>query len=359
MDDLTVRPATPDDAVAIADLFTAARVAAVPQMPPALHTGAENRAWYAARLADGEHQAWAAEAEGELVGFALTTATWLDGIYVRPDVTGQGVGTVLLDLVKATHPDGIGLWVFETNQGARRLYERHGFVEMERTDGAENEEKAPDIRMAWPGPDAQAATVAAYDRFADAYAARTSGLTTRVAEQVGAFLATLPSPPRVLEVGSGSGRDALALEQAGAVVDRTDISAAFVDLLRRAGHQARVLDPLTGDVGGPFDGVWAQASLLHVARDDLGRLLGRLGDAVEPGGRLFLSLKEGDGESWSVHGSVAAPRHFTFWREGPLREVLTAAGWDVVTLNRHAEVRDTAESWLDVLAVRQSDRSAR
>jgi ribosomal protein S18 acetylase RimI-like enzyme len=58
---------------------------------------------------------------------------------------------VLLDLAKALQPAGLQLWVFETNVGAQRFYRRHGFVEVERTDGAGNEEKAPDIRMAWPG----------------------------------------------------------------------------------------------------------------------------------------------------------------------------------------------------------------
>ena len=353
--EMALRPATPDDAGAIADLYTAARVAAVPQMPPALHTNAEDRSWYSARLTDGEHHAWVAEDGGVLLGFALCTATWLDGLYIRPDLTGRGIGTALLELVKATHPDGLGLWVFVSNEGAQRLYARHGFVEIERTDGADNEEKAPDIHLAWPGVDAKVATVAAYDGFAAAYVAQTGRPNPLTAEQVARFVAVLPPQPRILELGSGSGRDALSLEGAGAVVDRTDVTPGFVDLLERAGHRARVLDPLSDDLGGPYDGIWAQACLLHVARADLGRLLLRLRDAVTPAGRLFLSLKEGDGENWSVHGSVTAPRFFTFWREETLREVLTTAGWDVVTLDRHESVRDPAETWLDVLAVRRHD----
>jgi len=39
--------------------------------------------------------------------------------------------------------------VFESNTGARRLYERRGLVVLERTDGSGNEEKAPDLRLAW------------------------------------------------------------------------------------------------------------------------------------------------------------------------------------------------------------------
>jgi chorismate mutase len=43
--------------------------------------------------------------------------------------------------------------VFEMNTPARAFYERHGLLELERTDGRGNEEKCPDIKMAWPGVD--------------------------------------------------------------------------------------------------------------------------------------------------------------------------------------------------------------
>jgi ribosomal protein S18 acetylase RimI-like enzyme len=47
------------------------------------------------------------------------------------------------------HPDQLSLWVFEENRGARKLYERFGFVVVERTDGSGNEERQPDLRMQW------------------------------------------------------------------------------------------------------------------------------------------------------------------------------------------------------------------
>lgn len=149
--EVLIRPAGLDDADAIADLYTAARIAAVPFMPPALHTNAEDRRWFVARLSDGEHEAWVAEGE-DLLGFALITPTWLHGLYVDPAHRGEGIGSALLDLVKSLRPDGFGLWVFESNTPARAFYARHGLVEVERTDGAENEERAPDIRMVFsPG----------------------------------------------------------------------------------------------------------------------------------------------------------------------------------------------------------------
>jgi len=151
--DLTIRPAGPDDAVEVADLYTAARVAAVPQMPPAVHTNAEDRDWVAGQLARDDVEVWVAELDGRIAAYALVTPTWLNHLFVHPDHLGAGIGTVLLDLVKSLRPDGFALWVFESNEGARRFYRRHGLTELERTDGSGNEERSPDIRMAWPGGD--------------------------------------------------------------------------------------------------------------------------------------------------------------------------------------------------------------
>ena len=47
---------------------------------------------------------------------------------------------------------GLSLWTFQVNGAARRFYERHGFTEVERTDGSHNDEHEPDVRYVWqPG----------------------------------------------------------------------------------------------------------------------------------------------------------------------------------------------------------------
>src|SRR5262249_35724953 len=118
-------------------------------MPPALHTNAEDRAHVARRVAEADVTMWVAERGDELLGFATCTPTFLDSLYIRPDLKGQGIGSLLLDVVEATHPDGYELWVFESNARARRVDERGCLVEAERAGGSGNEEKSPDIRMAW------------------------------------------------------------------------------------------------------------------------------------------------------------------------------------------------------------------
>ena len=208
-----------------------------------------------------------------------------------------------------------------------------------------------DVRYA-----ARAATVRAYDASAADYRAATAEVPASVRAAIDRFLGLVRPGARVLEIGSGSGRDANALEEGGVSVRRTDITPAFVHLLRDGGHDADVVDPLVDDLadpaapGTPYAAVWADASLLHVDRDDLPRVLSRLADATEPDGVLFLGLKEGDGEDWSVHGNVTAPRFFTFWREEPLRSALEGAGWRVTGVERDTGAH--GEPWLQVVAHR-------
>jgi chorismate mutase/GNAT superfamily N-acetyltransferase len=148
--DLVLRPAGPDDVGQLTELYLATRRAAEPAMPPEVHPAESVLAFMAGVVADKE--VWLAEAD-EIVGFATIDEAFLDALYVGPDHQGLGIGTALLDLVKARRPDGFALWVFASNAPARGFYHRHGLVELEHTDGSGNEERSPDVRMAWPGTD--------------------------------------------------------------------------------------------------------------------------------------------------------------------------------------------------------------
>ena len=212
------------------------------------------------------------------------------------------------------------------------------------------------VHHAWDVRAAAArATVASYDVSAEAFRDGTARET--VDERIVAYAAAAGPGARILEIGSGGGRDARALEAEGLSVRRTDVSQGFVDLMRAEGYAADVLDPLTDDLadperpGTPYDGVWANACLLHVDRADLPTVLRRLADATRPGGVLRCSLKEGDGAEWSTHGHVAGPRRFTYWRAEPLAAVVRGAGWDVESVEQYLGTLGE-QTWLDVTARR-------
>lgn len=190
-------------------------------------------------------------------------------------------------------------------------------------------------------------TIAAYQADAAAYAAGTAAVPASVAHDLDELAGRLGAGAHVLEIGSGPGRDARELEARGLVVRRTDITPAFVELMRADGFAADVLDPLVDDLGGPYDGVWANAVLIHLAREEMPVVLARLRAATRPGGVCYLSVQEGEGDQWLARGHVTGARHFTFWQEPALREALADAGWQVDLLRRSETPNGT---WLDVFA---------
>ncbi len=158
--DLTLRPGDAVDLEEIAELYIATRRASLPAMPAPVHDDAAIRAWFADLARDESRRGkeiWVAETgdqgPGEILGFAVLDDGWLDSLYVGPQHQARGIGTALLDLVKAHRPNGFALWVFASNTAARGFYHRHGLVELEHTDGSTNDERSPDVRMAWPGVD--------------------------------------------------------------------------------------------------------------------------------------------------------------------------------------------------------------
>ena len=140
---LTVRPATVDDARAIAEVHVASWQAAYRGLLPQEYLDGISVEQRAARrresLANGHGTTLVAVDSGTVVGFAVTgrsrdedaddSVGELYALYLRPDVWGVGAGAQLHDAALRSLA-GFGsntLWVLDTNARARRFYERHGW----------------------------------------------------------------------------------------------------------------------------------------------------------------------------------------------------------------------------------------
>ncbi len=144
---IVLRRATSADADAIGDVWIAAFDATYDF--PAAHTEEQIRDWIGSLLLT-ETETWVAEqGEAGIVGFMSLTDDMIDQLYIRPGATGHGIGGRLVALAKTRRPGGLDLYTFQVNAGARRFYERHGFVAIAFGDGAGNEERQPDVRYRW------------------------------------------------------------------------------------------------------------------------------------------------------------------------------------------------------------------
>ncbi|MFF3399928.1 GNAT family N-acetyltransferase [Streptomyces sp. NPDC002659] len=145
--DLAFRRADDSDAAAVADVWLRSFAAALPTVRRA-HDDDEVRAWFS-HVVVPQYETWIAVAQGSVVGLLVLDGEELEQLYLDPSWRGRGVGDRFVDLAKQQRPAGLRLWTFQVNEPARRFYERHGFIEVERTDGLRNEEREPDVRYVW------------------------------------------------------------------------------------------------------------------------------------------------------------------------------------------------------------------
>ena len=86
--------------------------------------------------------------DDEVVGWIGRKGTEIHALCLRPDMQGKGVARALMNDAKR-NAKKLGLWSYQANDRATRFYEKAGFFEIQRTDGAGNDAHLPDIRFEW------------------------------------------------------------------------------------------------------------------------------------------------------------------------------------------------------------------
>ena len=138
---MNLRDATPQDAAEIARVI-GDWCREVPWLPK-LHTRDEDLGFVRGLLAT--HVVRVGFAGG--VGFLARRGVEVTALYLAPDARGKGLGKALLDEAKVV--GHLQVWAFQANHGARAFYRREGFREVRFTDGADNDERMPDVWMEW------------------------------------------------------------------------------------------------------------------------------------------------------------------------------------------------------------------
>ena len=191
------------------------------------------------------------------------------------------------------------------------------------------------------------ASISWYDANAEDFVARTLGPGM---EGVRArFLAHVPPGGAVLDAGCGSGRDALAFKQAGYAASAFDGSARLAAIAAdNTGLPVRHLTFAQMDWSEAFDGVWACATLLHLAPADLPAALAGIWRALKPGGAFYCSFKEGGTERF------ANGRYFTDMTLEGLRALIVAAGFESLDLwdSDDGRADHAGERWVSAVSRR-------
>jgi SAM-dependent methyltransferase len=174
-------------------------------------------------------------------------------------------------------------------------------------------------------------TLRFYDGNAQAYAKREITKHARLAR----FLALLAPGASILELGCGAGFDSAAMLARGFDVSPTDGSAEMAsEASRRLNRPVETLLFHDLDKVEAYDGVWANACLLHVPRPELAQILARIWRALKPAGYFYASFKAG-----AADGRDTFNRYYNYPSPDWLRaNYAEAASWSSLSIET-GEVR--------------------
>ena len=116
-----------------------------------------------------------------------------------------------------------------------------------------------------------------------------------VHDALGEFLSRVKPGGRILDFGCGSGRDSNYFLQRGFSVDSLDGSAEMkAEAERIFGIKVKLSSFLSLSENEKYDGIWAQASILHLWEEDLRKVLLLIEKALVNGGVFYSSFRKGE-----------------------------------------------------------------
>ena len=155
-----------------------------------------------------------------------------------------------------------------------------------------------------------------YNQNADAFIQGT--LNADMSGQYQKFLKHLSKECKLLDLGCGSGRDSAWFASLGFSVTAVDGSEVLCQRVKmKYGIEALCLSFEDISFQEEFDGIWACASLLHVKKADMPKVLGKVSAALKSGGVLYASFKYGQEER------ISNGRFFNDYTEKDMDTLLT------------------------------------
>jgi SAM-dependent methyltransferase len=169
-----------------------------------------------------------------------------------------------------------------------------------------------------------------------------------------ALIAAMPrNPGRILDFGCGPGRDIVAFQAEGHEAIGLDATPAFVEMAKQAGSgEVWQQNFLNLDLPEQFfDGIFANASLIHVPQSEMLRVLQDLYQSLVPGGAIAMSLARGDGEGYADR--LTGQRYTSFWEYGTIAPLIEQAGFTIAHhYYRPPGLPQEMQSWVAIVAHR-------
>lgn len=179
-------------------------------------------------------------------------------------------------------------------------------------------------------------TIEAYDAYHEVYDAETKDFWECFPDDImNSFLKRLKGK-KVLDLGSGPGRDAVLLRKHGLEVHCVDGSQNMVNMTEKLGFESLKCD--FRNISLPessYDGIWAYSSLFHVNFNEAAQIMRKSHGLLKPDGLMLLGLIEGTGnEEVSLSGSRYT-RFFEYYNESKIRSLLEKTEFNLLEIHKY------------------------
>lgn len=174
-------------------------------------------------------------------------------------------------------------------------------------------------------------TISTYNHLGKRYIRRISRAVPR---QRARFMKMFPANAKVLDVGSAGGRDSKVFARRGFQVVGIDASDVFVKEAEKYSPRVKFLRKDLRSITFPaysFDGIWANAVLMHLKRNELARVLKNFYRILKSGGIVHVAVKQGRGSRLVKEIlSQDRGRFFTFFTKKEIEALLCKVGFKII-----------------------------
>ncbi len=172
------------------------------------------------------------------------------------------------------------------------------------------------------------------------------------------FLSFLSSGDNILDAGCGAGVKSKYLKESGFNVTGIDFSEKFIEIAKREVPEVefQVMDLRNTDkLNQKFNGVFAQASLLHISKSEIVTVIGKLVSILKPEGYFYVAVKgvhDGSKEEDVVKENdygYEYERFFSYYTMSELENYLNQQNLNIVYKNSKLNGRT---DWLQIIGQR-------
>lgn len=149
------------------------------------------------------------------------------------------------------------------------------------------------------------------------------------------FLSLIPPGGSIIDIGCGSGRDVKKFSQHGFHVTGIDFSPSMIEIAKSNAPKAtfKILDMHSLNLEETFDAAWANASLLHIRKIHLPKVLEKIFSVLNDNGLFYIKMKQGGHEGVEIDNRYEnLPKFYAYFEENELKSLLIEAGFDLLDM---------------------------